>query len=171
MTNRIEANNSATEIEIRKCRSMLRITSSAVMILGVWSFVRSFIMTALGAGSGYDTEGGLAAAIAGSAIAIAMDLAFRMRIYRGARIEASEEARKKNLYLIYALILIIISIAVIGINIYALFAGDEQSIFTTMVQITVELTSMLVSFQLIHSAMRLRKLRKHEAAAAGTEHV
>ena len=154
--------NSKNRIAIRRHHNQLKITSNGIMILGVWSIFKAFMLaisdnTTNTAASFKNTQGGIWALAIGFFIVLLIDFRLRLVIWRGARKEAYGRDTN-NRYLVLTIFLIILSVLSIGTLFYALIKGTDDR-RTTFASILVEVTSLAIMIELVSSGFKLRKIR------------
>ena len=158
--------NSEKRIEIRRHHNQLKITSNGIMILGLWSIFKTFMLAISDNPSGIadtfkNTKGGIWVLAVAFFIVLLIDFRFRLIIWRGARKEAYGRDTN-NRYLVLTIFLIILSIASIGSLIYTFIKGADDRM-TTFASILVEVTSLAIMIELVSSGFKLRKIRSEIA--------
>ena len=156
--------NSPKRIEIRRHHNQLKVTSNGIMILGVWSILKTFLLMVSGvsvSSDGTPFDASLFNIIALSVmflILLAIDLRLRLVIWRGARREAYGR-NTNNRYLVLTIILIVISVISLCSLCYSLVTDSEDRV-NRLASILVESTSLAIMCELVYSGFSLRKIRK-----------
>lgn len=162
----MEARNDEVRIEIRKCVNLLRVTSDGVLIFGVWSLIKGVMLVLTdpqtGSIDGTQSSGSpllsTASALAGVVLFWLIEMYFRLKVRRGARREADGDGKRKNFYLFVAMIMMTISVASMALTVFLLIKGYAGP-GNTAASLMLEITSFVISFNLVRSAFRIRKLR------------
>lgn len=163
--------NSENRISIRKYHNQLKVTSNGVIILGLWSIFKTFLMTV----SGYEVEGlenferttiNVVFLCIFYAILLAIDFRIRLVIWRGAREEAYGR-KKNNRYLVLAFILILLSVFSIFSIIRAFITKQEDDLSLTFTSFLVEITSFVILCELVYSGFKMRRIRAEIAESEG----
>lgn len=148
----MEELNSARRIEIRHLHNRLKDTSNGIVILGIWTTLKSFLLS--------DSDQGTAAIAATAVvflIVLLIDFRFRLVIWRGARKEAYGRDTN-NRYLVFSFILIFFSVVSILMFIYQLVT-DRMDADTGFASFLIEITSLCILCELVHSGIKLRRIR------------
>jgi len=152
--------NSIDEIKLRKYESILRISGTGVVVFGLWSFVKTIIYV-LFQFSYFETVLGIdfndvdkTAFVVMLVIIMIMDILFRLYIRKQAKKEA-EGYNKGYLYIVFAVIMVFLSINSVISYIY-----DSQDILEKMAAIITDITSIIITVELIVSALYVRRHRK-----------
>lgn len=163
--------NSEKRIAIRKYHNQLKVTSNGVIILGLWSILKTFLMMV----SDYDVEGledferttfNVVALCIIFAIVLAIDFRFRLVIWRGARVEAYGR-KKNNRYLVLAFFLILVSAFSMVSIVVGFINGDEKDFSLTLTSLIVETTSFVILCELVYSGIKMRRIRAEIAESEG----
>lgn len=153
--------NSPKRIEIRRHHNQLKVTSNGVLILGIWSVFRVFMFSLSGNSSEsqlFDSPvANIIASIFVYGIVLAIDLRFRLVIWRGARREAYGR-NTNNRYLVFTVILLILSLMSLCTFVYSL-GNLKTDIYNSLASVLVEITSFVIMCELLHSGLKLRKIR------------
>lgn len=162
-SNKLEAQNKDINIEIRRFQNLLKVTSNGILVLGLWGILKGMLTSMSEEGSLFRVDGmgavsGVIAGIVGYAVMIGIDLFFRYRVWRGARNEA-EGRKKKGIYLIFAVIMLSIGILT-WLGMVYLATKDMGGGARLIASLIVETTSIIITFELIYSAIKIRILRK-----------
>ncbi len=152
------------EKELRKKQSILGISGAAVIAFGIWSIVKSLIVS-LASENGFSESFGIsqsmdpserALSITVTIVLIVIDLGLRVLIGLSARAE-SKGKKKSAFYLVVAAILILYSLLGIVFLAVGLLSG---SVLSGIVSIVVECTSLFALIEVIVSSVGVRRLRK-----------
>lgn len=166
--------NDPVNIEIRRYQNRLSVTGAGVMVFGVWSIIKTGIVAAFTSNSAFRqafadirmqdfTHAETVATYILSSVFILLfigaALLFRFKIYSSARKESRGVLlKRKNLYLVLSALMVmagLFSLAMIPLN----MRNENYTIYDAIVSIVVELTSIATLMELIHSAVKIRKLR------------
>ena len=168
----IKANNEPRDIEIREHRDRLATIGTGVMVFGIWNVVKTvglYLISTSPAMAGSMTVGGA------SPYALAMlPLSLGMRCYVGiSAMSVSRGIEKSGLYIFFARLMLLGSIlvlAMMGVVIMYLLSGeapqsltDQLTLRPALTSTVIEITSMILVAEMIHSAKKLRKLQKDGA--------
>ena len=158
--------NSEKRIAIRRHHNQLKVTSDGVVILGLWSIFKSFMMaisdTDTGSSEAYsDMPGGVIGLAVLFIVFLLIDFRFRLTIWRGARKEAYGRGAN-NRYLVFTVFLIILSITSVCLLTYNIITG-RQDRYTSFASLMVETASLAIMIELVSSGLKLRKIRREIA--------
>lgn len=170
----MEAKNDEIRIGIRKCVNTLRVTADGVLLFGVWSLIKGVMVVLIDPDRSFMEDLDLSLspvmniALALSVVVVfwVIEMLFRLSVWRGARREADGEGKRKNFYLLIAAFVIIFSFATILINVWTLLRGNS-SVGNAAASLLLEVTSFVISVNLVRSAFRIRKLRVIKAQTEG----
>ena len=165
-----EARNDKFHVDERRYSSILKLTATGTLIMGIWSLIKCFMGMLGEMGSELiGDEVPLLIAIFGSVFAFALffviGISFRYMIWRGARKEA-DSGRKRNGYIACAIILLAYGLYEVASFIYrAVWKGTDAQ---DVLRLIFDATSLIIVCELIASAFRLRIVRDElEAAETG----
>lgn len=156
--------NSERRIEKRHLHNRLKDTSNGIMILGIWSTFKTFMLSGFNndlSASGMSSEQyGTIGMIIVFLIVLLIDFRFRLVIWRGARKEAYGRDTN-NRYFVFAFILIIFSGMSMAVFVYSLLTGSIDDSMG-LASFLIEITSFGILCELVHSGLKLRKIRSEE---------
>ena len=165
----IKANNDPVDIEIRKHQNRIATIGTGIMIFGVWNLVKTIGYYDVRSG-GMNTASFRESMISGAAIIL---ISLLMRGYVGmSALAVSRGQDKGRLYLFLArwlmlasvLIIVVITVGMVDKFMHFLPAADTEEV-TFMMLITsfiIEITSLILVLELIHSGKKLRKMAKEK---------
>ena len=166
--------NDPVSIGIRRYQNRLRVTGAGVMVFGLWSIIKIFIIALLSSDNtirlafseirnqGLSSAGTVAAYILFAVVMLLMfsaALSVRFIVYVSARKESLGILKHKNLYLILSVLMVIVGILSL-VNIPARVKNGDYTVSDAIVSAVVEVTSIATLLELLHSALKIRKLRK-----------
>ncbi len=168
--------NDRIAVDIRRYSNRLMVTGAGIMVLGVWSLVKTVMVAAFRTDDSLhvmfneimtETEGDTYKAIVVFIVAAAIVLvvatvilSFHFYVF----VNASREGRggkKKNLYLVVAGLMICVSVFSM-VSLIINFRSGESGIFDTFVSLVLEVTSFILLVELMHAAVKVRKLTDGE---------
>jgi hypothetical protein len=170
----LEARNDNLNVEIRRNRGLLITTSNGIFLFGIWSIIKACLSLIM------DTEGLVSKMISETeskllsigaltvivAIITIIDLSFRLTVWNKARREA--DGIKKSSFLVFVTVMMILGSTLQIINdIRIIIVGDDDR-FQAAVSFIIEITSCILTTELLIAVFRLRRLRS-EANAENIE--
>lgn len=161
----VNPENDLSHVDERRYAAMLSLTAGGTLVMGIWSFVKTFMLSFSEIRSGVQTEGiPTVITVFGTALVFAfffvIVIMFRFIIWKGASGEA-RDGKERNAYITCAVVLIAFEVYNIFSFIRRVISKDmEGHDLTTMI---FDLTSLVILCELLHYAFRLRKTRKENS--------
>ena len=152
-------NNSNLQIQLRKNQNTLIVVGLGVIAFGVWSVIKSVLLTTLtGDTLANITEQGTAVTVAFwimLGIVLAIDL--RLRLYVGlAAINEGRGRKKRKAYIVWAFLMAFMGALAVVIGLATI--GSSEAIGTTVVTVIVETTSCVLLVEMALAALKVKKL-------------
>ena len=163
----IEAKNGRDQVDERRCASMLKLTASGTLYMGIWSFLKAF-MSVFGDMKAEMKEGSIPYAIAVIGVAavfaviFVIGISFRYLVWRGAHKEA-ETGQIRNGYVLCAVFLIAYGVYAIGSFICSIIGNGADG--SDITKVIFDITSFAILCELLFSVFKLRKVRRGIAAS------
>ena len=162
----LEEANDARNVRFRKDRNVLNIAGTGVMLFGIWSVIKTyttFFEAPAKMFEGIDelSEMDMTEIILLSCT-LAMVLSFDLliRLYVGLKSRAESKGKKAGS--LYLLVTIFLSIASLGFFILEVFSFVGQPELSTIAEMIVELTSLIIQIELLISAIRIKTFKPVE---------
>ena len=170
----IREHNSEREIELRKYQSIMTSVGAGIMMFAVWSFIRMFLLFIINGAAVYqyfiriagdEIKPGEAAAyitFVYTILAVFTVVSLICQVYVGscAVAEGRGRIKRRHLYIVFAVIMIISSAVSICMIIAELITGTDTDVpeeFRTSA--VVEFTLMVMLIEMVYASFKVRKLQ------------
>ena len=174
-------NNDTEDVKMRRTKDILLSSGTGVILFAVWGIVRTIlnftlvnknnnedlaeVYAGLGEGQNADMIFAISASLAVALLAAEVGL----RLFVGLSARAESKGKKKGwAYVVIACIMIPIYIAGIVISIVNIVTV-HTGVIDLIVTVIVEVTSLFAFIELVVSATRLKKMKKHQVELNGGE--
>ncbi len=166
MTREEISTQSPQNIELMRQRSRLIGSGTAVIVFSVWSVVKALMQTYYQVKVYLEAEEyyPVFALVIAVFIISGIDMAFKLYVGLSAR-SVGMGKKKKKLYIVFAVIILIMSALSLVLMIIMLPEGDH-GILSEIVSLAVEATAFFAVLQLVIAAFRIRALEKNEQVKA-----
>jgi len=155
--------NSKNRIDIRRYHNQLKVTSNGVLILGVWSVLKTFLTSITGTDQlgipRANTTADLIFTVIGYGIVLLIDFRLRMIVWRGARKEAYGRDTNNKYIFVTVLLILVSGFSFVAICYYMI--KTHEHISTHLASILIESASFVIMCELLYSALKIRKIRSN----------
>ncbi len=155
--------NDPGSLRYRRESSTLVVLGTGVMVFGIWSIIKLLGMFAfripLFTASEEEDLGsvGMLFAVIIAVIIVSVDVL--LRIFVGIRARREGEGKKaEKAYLVFLVLMIIVSVISVAVEIDAVLSA-ERDFFDSYANLIMELTSLVVSFEVFMAAKYVRRFR------------
>lgn len=147
------------EIKMRRYQNLLTVSGLGVIIFGLWSVLKTILLLfmrdeVLGVLS--NDPHTLAATLAGIGAILLIDIVIRLFVGLSARAEGFGK-KKGYAYIVFAVLMAIASTTSL---VMVFFDANYKSITEMVVAVIVEVTSLIVTIELLVAAFTVKKLKK-----------
>ena len=155
--------NDPGSLRYRRESSTLVVLGTGVMVFGIWSIIKligtfAFRIPLFTASEEEDLGSvGMLFAIIIAVILVSVDVL--LRIFVGIRARREGEGKKAGkAYLVFLVLMIIVSVISVAVEIDAVLSA-ERDFFDSYANLIMELTSLVVSFEVFMAAIYVRRFR------------
>lgn len=162
----VAAKNDTLSIDERRYSNYVTLTAKGILLMGLWSFIKGFVIFMSDLREGIVNEfGGGAAAIIASAILgiiffiifLVADISFRYIIWKNAAAEVKKGVKKKSV-VVFTVILMIYGAYIIMYFFYRVFKGEKIT-GDDVIALVFDVTSFVLLWNMLASLFKLRKVR------------
>lgn len=152
-------NNSDLQIQLRKNQNTLIVVGLGVIAFGVWSVIKSVLLTAFNGESlaALSEQGTAYVAAFWILLGISLALDLRLRFYVGlAAINEGRGRKKRKAYIVWAFLMAFMGALTVVAGLATI--GRYEAIGTTVVTVIVETTSCVLLVEMALAALKVKKL-------------
>ena len=152
-------NNSDLQIQLRKNQNTLIVVGLGVIAFGVWSVIKSVLLTAFNGESlaALSEQGTAYVAAFWILLGISLALDLRLRFYVGlAAINEGRGRKKRKAYIVWAFLMAFMGALTVVAGLATI--GRYEPIGTTVVTVIVEATSCVLLVEMALAALKVKKL-------------
>ena len=147
------------EIKMRRYQNLLTVSGLGVIIFGLWSVLKTFLLLFMrDEVSGVLPSDPLTRAMTLATIGAILLIDIVIRLFVGISARAEGFGKKKGYaYIVFAVLMVITSTTAL---VMAFFDASYKSITELIVAVIVEVTSLIVTIELLVAAFTVKKLKK-----------
>ena len=147
------------EIKMRRYQNLLTVSGLGVIIFGLWSVLKTFLLLFMrDEVSGVLPSDPLTRAMTLATIGALLLIDIVIRLFVGISARAEGFGKKKGYaYIVFAVLMVITSTTAL---VMAFFDASYKSITELIVAVIVEVTSLIVTIELLVAAFTVKKLKK-----------